>query len=215
MLALGALALAGAAPAVVPPSTVAADILVVITTDRGAITVDLDRAHAPITVANFLRYVDQKRFDGTTFYRAMHLDWGDQPNGLVQGGINNDPKRALKPIAHEPTDRTGLSHKAGTLSMARFAPGTATGDFSILLSDLTGLDANPSAPDADGKAGFAAFGHVVTGMDVVRAIWDAPRSATKGLGVMKGQMLEKAVRIVTVRRAATGAPHPAVRAPTD
>ena len=201
-LALGALVMTSAAPTVTvtPLSGTSSDVFVVIKTDRGEIMVDLDRAHAPVTVANFLRYVDQRRFDGTTFYRAMHLDWGEQPNGLVQGGINNDPRRALKPIAHEPTDRTGILHKAGTLSMARFAPGTATGDFSILLSNLSGLDANPASPNADEKAGFAAFGHVVDGMDVVQAIWDAPRSASKGAGVMHGQMFDKPVKILSVRR---------------
>ena len=201
LAAAAALLTAAAAPVPTPSGApLPADVYVAIVTDRGTITVDLDRAHAPLTVANFLRYVDGKRFDGTTFYRAMHLSWGEQPNGLVQGGINNDPRRALKPVAHEPTDQTGILHKAGTLSMARFAPGTATGDFSILLSDLSGLDANPAAADADGKAGFAAFGHVVAGMDVVRTIWDAPRSATKGAGVMKGQMLEAPVKIVSMRR---------------
>lgn len=197
-----ALVAAAPAPAVPVPAAQAADVYVAITTDRGVITLDLDRAHAPITVANFLRYVDSKRFDGTTFYRAMHLDWGTPPNGLIQGGIGNDPKRALPPIPHEPTSTTGVLHKAGAISMARFAPGTARGDFSILLSDLTSLDANPDAPDPGDKAGFAAFGHVVAGMDTVRAIWDVPRSATKGAGVMKGQLFNVPVKIVLVRRVA-------------
>ena len=202
LLAAGAvlLTIAAAPPPAGPAAPAPAGIYVAIATDHGLITVDLDRAHAPLTVANFLRYVDARRFDGMTFYRAMHLNWGEQPNGLVQGGINNDPRRAFKPVAQEPTDQTHILHKAGTLSMARFAPGTATGDFSILLSDLSGLDANPTAPDADGRAGFAAFGHVVSGMDVVRAIWDVPRSLTKGAGVMKGQMLEVPVKIISMRR---------------
>lgn len=198
------LGLVAAAPALSdlakPPS---ADVYVAIVTDRGRIVVDLDAAHAPITTANFLRYADQKRFDGTSFYRAMHLEWGTQPAGLVQGGAANDPKRVLAPIAHEPTSVTGIRHTAGAISMARLAPGTATGDFFILLADLPGLDADPRAADVDAGAGFAAFGHVVAGMDVVRAIWDAPRSATKGVGVMQGQMIEAPVRIVSVRRTVT------------
>jgi peptidyl-prolyl cis-trans isomerase A (cyclophilin A) len=197
------LLLTAAAPAEEPvatPPSAPAPVDVAITTALGVITVELDTVHAPITAANFLRYADQKRFDGTVFYRAMRLDWGTQPNGLVQGGTQGDPKRVLKPIPHEPTSTTGIKHTAGTISMARYAPGTATGDFSILLSDLPGLDAQPGASDPEAAAGFAAFGHVVSGMDVVRKIYDAPLSPTKGEGVLKGQMLEPPVKIISIRR---------------
>lgn len=200
------LVLLAAAPA--PAET--PEVHVAVATAAGTITLALDAEHAPATTANFLRYVDQKRFDGTSFYRSMHLDWGTPPNGLIQGGTQNDPKRILKPVAHEPTSKTGILHKRGTISMARFAPGTATGDFSIMVSDQPGLDAKPDAPDADTQAGFAAFGQVVAGMDVVDRIWAMPRSATKGQGVMKGQMLEPTVRIVSMRRV----PAPAKAAPT-
>ncbi|HWU03368.1 MAG TPA: peptidylprolyl isomerase [Novosphingobium sp.] len=173
---------------------------VAITTEMGVITLELDGKHAPISTANFLRYVDGKRFDGITFYRAMHLKWGDQPNGLIQAGVRGDPKRVLPPIAHEPTNVTGVKHIAGAISLARLAPGTATGDFSILLSTIEGLDADPKSSDPELQAGYAAFGHVVSGMDVVRAIWDAPLSETEGEGVMKGQMLARPVKVLTVRR---------------
>lgn len=210
-MAAAMLALTGAAPA--PTPAPAKDVYVAIATSAGTITVDLDREHAPLSTANFIKYVDGRKFDGTAFYRSMHLDWGTPPNGLIQGGTQNDPKRTLKPVAHEPTSQTGLLHKRGTISMARFAPGTATGDFSIMVSDQPGLDAKPDAADADGKAGFAAFGRVVGGMEVVDTIWAMPRSATKGVGVMKGQMLDPVVRIVSVRRVA--APKtPALPAPT-
>lgn len=184
------------APAPIP---LADTVRVAMVTTLGTITVDLDGRHAPITAANFLRYVDARRFDGMTFYRAMHLAWGDQPNGLIQTG-QRDPRAVFAPIAHEPTTVTGLSHKVGALSMARNAPGTAQGSFSILLSDLTGLDADPKAADADARAGYAVFGHVVGGMDVVRAIWDQPLSPTAGEGVMRGQMLVDPVKVLTVRR---------------
>jgi peptidyl-prolyl cis-trans isomerase A (cyclophilin A) len=138
----------------------------------------------------------------------MRLAWGQQPNGLIQAGTRGDPKRVLPPIAHEPTSATGILHKAGTISMARFAPGTATGDFSILLSDMPGLDADPQAATDDGKAGFAAFGHVVEGMDVVRKIYDAPLSPTEGQGILKGQMIAKPVRVISVRRVAIPAAAP-------
>ncbi|WP_408589721.1 peptidylprolyl isomerase [Novosphingobium sp.] len=182
------------------PIPLADTVRVVVTTDLGPIELELDGKHAPVTTANFLRYVDTRRYDGMTFYRAMHLAWGEQPSGLVQAGVR-DPRKLLPPIAHEPTSQTGLSHKAGAVSMARFAPGTATSDFSILLSDMQGLDADPKATDPEAQAGFAVFGHVVAGMDVVRKIWDAPRSATEGEGALKGQMLSPPVKMLTVRRA--------------
>ncbi|MBB3939650.1 peptidyl-prolyl cis-trans isomerase A (cyclophilin A) [Novosphingobium fluoreni] len=202
--------LAAASPA--PQGSSPADVYVTVQTSAGTITLDLDAAHAPLTTGNFLKYVDGKRFDGTAFYRAMHLEWGTPPNGLIQGGTQNDPKRILKPVAHEPTSQTGILHKRGTISMARFAPGTATGDFSIMLSDQPGLDAKPDAPDADAKAGFAAFGQVVSGMDVVEKIFGMPRSVTKGVGVMKGQMLDPPVRIISMKRVAAPPAPPAAPA---
>ncbi len=185
-----------------PPAPLGDVVRVALNTDLGTIELDLDHKHAPITTANFVRYVDQKRFDGTVFYRAMHLPWGTQPNGLIQGGTQNDPRRILPPIAHEPTEMTGVKHKTGTISMARYAPGTATGDFSIMMADMPGLDADPEGSNPDAVAGFAAFGQVFSGMEVVRRIYDAPLSKTKGEGFMKGQMIENPVRIITARRVA-------------
>ncbi|MFC3173245.1 peptidylprolyl isomerase [Novosphingobium bradum] len=185
-----------------PPAPLGDTVRVIMVTELGPIELALDHGHAPVTVENFMRYVDGRRFDGMTFYRAMRLAWGDQPNGLVQTGLRGNPAKVFKPIAHEPTSQTGIRHKAGTLSMARWAPGTATADFSILLSDLGGLDANPEAADAEARAGYAAFGRVVSGMDVVRRIWDSPLSPTAGEGALKGQMLEPPVKVLTVRRAA-------------
>ncbi|MCB2052508.1 MAG: peptidylprolyl isomerase [Novosphingobium sp.] len=183
-----------------PPPAEPATVNVVMTTSLGPITLALESERAPISTANFLNYVDTRRFDGTVFYRAMHLPWGDQPNGLIQGGTQMNPKRIMKPIAHEPTSETGVLHKAGTISMARYEPGTATGDFSIMLSDMPGLDADPSSDNAELRAGFAAFGHVVEGMHVVRAIWDSPIDPEKGQGPLKGQMLTNPVTILSVRR---------------
>lgn len=184
-------------------------VRVALTTALGTIVIELDNRHAPITVSNFMRYVDQKRLDGTVFYRAMKLNFGGPgPQGLIQGGTQYDPKRILKPIAHEPTNVTGILHKAGTISMARWEPGTATCDFSILLSDMPALDANPGG--TGDVAGYAAFGRVVEGMDVVQKIHAAPISATKGEGVMRGQMIEPPVRIVTARRARMPAIAPVV-----
>lgn len=183
-------------------------VRVALATSLGTIVLELDTRRAPITTANYLRYVDQKRLDGTVFYRAMKLDFGGPgPQGLIQGGTQYDPKRILKPIAHEPTNVTGILHKAGTISMARWAPGTATCDFSILLSDMPALDANPGG--TGDTAGYAAFGRVVEGMDVVAKIHASPISSTKGEGVMRGQMIEAPVKILTARRIRIPAP-PAV-----
>ena len=172
---------------------------VLIETNLGDITLALESERAPVTTWNFLRYAAEDRFDGTVFYRAMRLDWSEQPNGLIQGGTQMHPDRILDPIAHEPTSQTGLKHVAGTISMARYDPGTATGDFSILLSDQPGLDAQPNSDNPDLHAGFAAFGHVTGGMDVVRAIFEAPTDPEKGEGIMKGQMLAEPVEIIDVR----------------
>nr|WP_166176802.1 peptidylprolyl isomerase [Altererythrobacter segetis] len=174
--------------------------LVVLETALGDITLAIESERAPVTAANFLRYVDERRLDGTVFYRAMRLAWGEQPNGLIQGGTQYDPKRVLPPIAHEPTTQTGLSHTAGAISMARYAPGTATGDFSIMVSDQPSLDADPKGETDDARAGFAVFGHVVSGMVVVRQIFAAPTDPDKGEGFMKGQMLAQPVTILHAHR---------------
>ncbi|MBX9643805.1 MAG: peptidylprolyl isomerase [Novosphingobium sp.] len=189
-----------AAVAPPPPPPLGDTVQVELVTELGSIVVELNHKAAPITVKNFMRYVDTKRYDGMVFYRAMHLNWGKHPNGLVQGGLNDFPLKLLPPIAHEPTSVTGLTHKAGTLSMARNAPGTARSDFSILLSDLTSFDADPKSANPEAQLGYAAFGHVVSGMDVVLKIYESPRSPTKGEGVMKGQMLEPRIKVLKARR---------------
>ena len=166
---------------------------VAIDTSLGRIVVALDRGRAPVTTANFLHYVDTHRFDGQNFYRAMHVGDG----GLIQGGITTDARKLFAAIAHEPTTQTGVHNVAGAISMANAGPGTAKADFFILLSDMPGLDANGPGGDANG---FAAFGHVTEGMDVVKKIWSSPTSPTKGEGAMKGQMLEPQIRIVKAAR---------------
>jgi peptidyl-prolyl cis-trans isomerase A (cyclophilin A) len=192
------------APAEAAPAPKPATVRVALQTSEGPILLELEKERAPVTTANFLRYVDEKRFDGISFYRATRVGQG---YGLIQGGTRHDPKRVLPPIAHEPTSRTGLSHVDGAISMARFAPGSATADFFITVGNLVSMDADPRQP-GDGAAGFAVFGRVVEGMEVVRRILDAPTSSTEGEGAMKGQMLAKPVLIVTARRADQGSPRP-------
>lgn len=184
---------------VAPPESLGDVVTIEIATELGPITAHLFHKQAPITVRNIMRYVEARRYDGTSFYRAMKLDWGEQPNGLIQMGIR-DPAKLFPPIAHEPTSQTGINHKAGTLSLARNAPGTARADFSILMSDLAGYDADPNSDSPELRAGYCAFGQVISGMDIARRIFDAPRSATEGQGFLKGQMLSPPVKVLRVRR---------------
>ena len=172
----------------------AAPVQVALETSEGRIVIAVDLARAPITAANFLRYVDDRRLDGMEFYRAMATAPGA---GLIQGGVR-DARRLFPPIAHEPTSATGLSHVDGAVSVPRFAPGTAQGDFTIMVGDQLYLDAGPGS-GGDGL-GYAVFGRVVEGMDVVRRILASPTSPTEGEGVMRGQMLDPRIRIVTARR---------------
>ena len=184
-------------PALAPPAP--GMVRVALNTGQGTIVLDLNQEKAPITAGNFLRYIDQKRYDGSTFYRASRPPNATTADyGVIQGGLENNPAKILKAIAHEPTTKTGLKHVDGTISMGRNAPGTATSDFFICIGDSAYLDANPTAPGDN--LGFAAFGQVVQGMDVVKKILVLPTSPTKGVGVMKGQMLEPRVPIKTARR---------------
>src|SRR4051812_20141222 len=142
---------------------------VAIDTSAGRIVVEVETVKAPITARNFLRYVDAKRLDGITFYRTVKVQ---DRFGFVQFGIQNAPARAFPPIRHEPTSQTGVVHVDGALSMPRLAPGTARGEFTISVGAQPSFDADPSRPGDN--VGYAAFGRVVEGMDVVHKIFDAP-----------------------------------------
>lgn len=164
-------------------------------TTEGVIVVALAPDRAPITTANFLSYVEKKKFDGITFYRAVNVAPG---YGLIQGGIRGDARQLLPPIKHEPTTETGLSHTDGAISMARNAPGTANASFFITVGNIPSMDADPKQPGDN--LGFAVFGHVTEGMEIVRHILQQPTSPTEGEGIMKGQMLAQPVRITSARR---------------
>ena len=164
---------------------------VAIETSLGRIVVALDRGHAPITTANFLKYVDAHRFDGESFYRAMKIG---NAGGLIQGGIRSDSRKLYPPIAHEATSQTGIKNSAGAIAMANAGAGTARSDFFIMTTEIPSFDATADQP------GFAAFGRVIEGIDVVKAILAAPVSPTAGEGPMKGQMLEPTVRIIKAER---------------
>lgn len=147
-----------------------------IETTQGNIILELYADKAPISVANFLTYIEQNRFADASFYRVVTQD--NQPNSkvkieVIQGGLfeDNHPD-ALAPIEHENTKQTGILHKDGVISMARYGPGSATIEFFICVGDQPSLDFGGSR-NGDGH-GFAAFGKVVEGMDVVRKIQKSP-----------------------------------------
>lgn len=192
--ALIAAGLLAAAP--FPALAAGAKPRVVIQTDHGAIIVELEDKKAPITSANFLRYVDAHKYDGGTFYRASKTK-GVKGAGSIQGGPP-DRARRFAPIAHESTRQTGIKHGVGTISMARNAPGSATCDFFICASSLPYLDAHPGA--AGDNQGFAAFGQVVQGLDIVKKILALPANGPAPYPVMKGQMLEPKVAIISMKR---------------
>ena len=145
-------------------------------TALGAFEVELDAARAPITVANFLKYVDGGFYDGGRVHRSARLaTQAARPVKIevIQAGIDAARTREAFPaIALERTSVTGILHKDGTISMARSGPDTAVSDFFICIGDQPSLDFG-GARNPDGQ-GFAAFGRVVAGMDVVRAIHKAP-----------------------------------------
>ncbi len=175
--------------------TLAPLVHITIQTDLGPIEADLDAERAPITTTNFLRYVDGGFYEGGRFHRTVTPD--NQPDNpvrieVVQAGINpaRDAEK-LQPIPLERTDLTGLHHGDGAISMARFAPNSAQSDFFICIGDQPSLDFGGNR-NPDGQ-GFAAFGRVTAGMDVVRRIQQSPREA---------QRLTPPVRILSIRRAA-------------
>jgi peptidyl-prolyl cis-trans isomerase A (cyclophilin A) len=169
---------------------------VTIQTAQGVIVVELETEKAPVTSANFLRYVDAKKYDGGTIYRASRTK-GVKGAGSIQGGPSARARR-YAPIAHESTRKTGIKHRAGTISMARNAPGSATCDFFICASALPYLDARPGAPGDN--QGFAAFGTVVKGMDIVKTILAKPTGGPGYAPGMKGEILLTPVAILSMTR---------------
>ncbi|HUR94215.1 MAG TPA: peptidylprolyl isomerase [Gemmatimonadales bacterium] len=176
------------------PTTSAAQALprVVIQTALGDIEVEVDSIHAPATASNFLRYVDLGFYRVGRFYRTVRE--GNQADkkvkiAVVQAGLDSLRVKDFPPIKLERTSVTGLRHKDGTISMARDGPDTATSDFFICVGDQPSLDFGGKR-NPDGQ-GFAAFGRVVLGMDIVRKIHTAPA---------EGQALEPPVRILNIVR---------------
>jgi peptidyl-prolyl cis-trans isomerase A (cyclophilin A) len=193
--------LAGAGALLAAPSivwaAVAAKPRVVIKTARGSIVVELEAQRAPLTVANFLHYVDVHAYDGGTFFRAARI-----PEEPTQGTIVAAPPpkvRPFPPIRHESTTQTGLRHRNGTISLGRFAPGTATNNFFICLGDQPFLDAHPG--EKGDNLGFAAFGQIVEGLAVAQKILSLPTNGKTKFADQRGQWLKPPVSILSARRA--------------
>ena len=187
LLLLGLTLLVGAVPA-----GAQAYPRVVIRTELGPIEVEIDSIHAPATAANFLRYVDLGFYRFARFHRTVRAD--NQPDSkvkiaVIQGGLDSTRVKDFPPIPLERTSKTHLRHRDGTISMARDGPDTATSDFFICIGDQPELDYG-GRRNPDGQ-GFAAFGRVMLGMDLVRKIQAAPA---------KGQTLTPPVRILAIER---------------
>jgi peptidyl-prolyl cis-trans isomerase A (cyclophilin A) len=187
--------------AAVLPLTAAAPapVRVRMVTDLGPIVIELYPDKAPVTAANFLAYADQHLLDGAAFYRTVSPKNDNNPAtiSVIQGGLNRDDS-PLPAIAHETTKASGLRHTDGVISMARAEPGTAGSEFFICVGDNPALDFG-GARNKDGQ-GFAAFGKVVEGMDVVRAIHRAPTVSKADDPYIRGQLIEKPVKIQKLSR---------------
>jgi peptidyl-prolyl cis-trans isomerase A (cyclophilin A) len=168
-------------------------------TGQGVIVLELEAAKAPITTANFLRYVAAGHHEGSTIFRASRTE-GAPTTGFIEGRLENNPAKMFPPIRHESTLQTGLTHQDGTISMARSALGTARVDFFICCGPVASFDADLNAPGDN--AGYAAFGQVVEGMDVVHAILALPTPGKARNAAMAGQILEPPVPIVSMKKVA-------------
>lgn len=180
-------------------NTVSAQQRVVMSTSEGDIEIDVYTNSAPITAGNFLKLVDDGHLDGASFYRVVNYenDKGSPFIEVIQGGLG-DRGIEFDSIVHETTEETGILHTDGVISMARGAVGSASTEFFIILGDQPSLDFGGER-NADGQ-GFAAFGKVVSGMDVVRKIQNLPAEGPSDSEYTDGQILTEAVAIFSIRR---------------
>jgi len=183
--------------------TTSPPVRVRVQTELGDIVVEVDQARAPVTASNFLKYVDAGHYDGGTWHRTVKMD--NQPESpikieVIQAGVNADrTKEGFPAIALERTSTTGITHKDGVISMARGTPDSATSGWFICINDQPSLDFG-GMRNPDGQ-GFAAFGKVVSGMEVVRKIQMAPSSTTRVTNP-EAQKLTPPIKILKVARVA-------------
>jgi peptidyl-prolyl cis-trans isomerase B (cyclophilin B) len=171
----------------------ARDPVVVISTSKGDMTVQLDQKKAPVSVANFLAYVKEKHYDGTVFHRVIK-------SFMIQGG-GFDERLAQKGATHPPIKNeagNGLLNKTGTIAMARtFVVDSATDQFFINAKDNAFLDRKSDAPQG---YGYAVFGKVIKGLEVLRKIEAvATQSKPSGDGVPLSDVPIETVTIKSVR----------------
>ena len=183
---------------------------VVLETDLGEIEVRVYPDRAPISANNFLAWVEGGHYEGATFYRVTRPDntSGPSPHQVVQGGLLGEIMRRgeptdeamgpISPIAHETTDSTGILNERGTIAYARLEPGTADSEFFFNVADNPALDTGNTTRQPDGQ-GYATFGRVVRGMEVLEEIQGLPTLTDAGSEVTRGQMLEQPVVIRRVR----------------
>lgn len=163
------------------------NVKIEIKTELGSIIAELYTDKAPITCTNFIKYIENNKFEGANFYRVVRLD--NQPNNkikieVIQGGLGFDVEESpFPPISHETTKETGVLHKNGTISMARAEPGTASSEFFICIGDQPELDYGGKR-NPDGQ-GFAAFGKIIQGMDLVKEIQNMPADEQMLIDVVK------------------------------
>ena len=182
-------------------STQSKAVRVRVQTELGDIVIEVDPVRAPLTTANFLKYVDGGHYDGGVFHRTVKMD--NQPEStvkieVIQAGVNADrAKEGFAAIPLERTSVTGILHKDGVVSMARGLPDSATSGWFVCINDQPSLDFGGNR-NPDGQ-GFAAFGRVITGMDVVRKIQAAPSSTNRTTNT-EAQRLIPAIKILKVAR---------------
>ena len=183
---------------------------VVLETDLGEIEVRVYPDRAPISANNFLAWVEGGHYEGAAFYRVTRPDNTTGPLAIqvVQGGLLGEELRAggptdssagpIAPIAHETTDTTGIPNERGTIAYARLEPGTADSEFFVNIADNPALDTGNTMRQPDGQ-GYATFGHVVRGMEILEEIQSRPTLTEAGSEVTRGQMLEQPVPILQAR----------------
>jgi peptidyl-prolyl cis-trans isomerase A (cyclophilin A) len=184
-----------------PTANITRPVRVLVQTALGDIVLELDAGRAPVTTANFLKYVDAGHYNGGTFHRTVEMD--NQPESdikieVIQAGVNPDrANEGFPPIPLERTSVTGLKHVNGAVSMARGQPDSATSGWFICINDQPSLDLG-GMRNRDGQ-GFATFGRVVSGMNVVRNIQMAPSSTNRETNT-EAQKLTPPIKITKVSR---------------
>lgn len=166
-----------------------------IKTELGEIGVELFAKQAHSTVSNFLRYVNKQLFDNSSFFRIVNESNAEQPEDdnapiqVIQGGLPPESKLLLNPIEHESTQETGILHLDGTISMARFDPGTADGSFFFCIGDQPEL--NFGGKRYNDGLGFAAFGRITSGKDILQKIYERAENR---------EYLKDEVQILSIRK---------------